>query len=404
MANTTQHQVNLPPSVGYDVAERKRKLAEAMMAKAVAPRQMPVGPTWGYLANGLTQLGEALLARNAMKKADKAEMGADANMRDVNAEGIEKLAGAYQIEGLDGEAATPLLGGSLPGSKIDAALKGADPRQANQVIAQALLSKQMPQKDENTVLQYGAKLIGPNGQVLAANDRIAGAPATSGDMQWLQTYMEKNPEASFADAATAHAAYKRAMQPERPPDPVTPVTIARPDDPTKGRIVDARTNRSIGDAPVAAPKPADATKSQQKVAAIEAAKVALSRVQSASNTLGSGGGFIEGRLPAMGETTQDYDGAVAQLLAALQSAVRVPGIGSQSNMELQALMEALPLRKQEKKVRDNQITGIAQRLEEILSREASTEQQAGSASVNAAGPLTPAEQAELDSLRKRFGK
>ena len=75
----------------------------------------------------------------------------------------------------------------------------------------------------------------------------------------------------------------------------------------------------------------------------------------------------------MGEATQDFDGAVAQLLAALQSAIRIPGIGSQSNMELQALMEALPLRKQEKKVRDNQITGISQRLDEILSREAAAQ-------------------------------
>lgn len=393
MANTRKVQVVTPraASPAYDDAARQRALADALQQRALAPRDMSnLQGKDPYLA-GLTQLGEALLARYAGKNAEKAEAAADSQMGAVNSDIIRKLAGVQtEIGSVDGEAATPIdpMAQANPQSRaLESATAGTDKRVANQVLAQALLSKQMPQKDENTVLQYGAKLIGPNGQVIAANDRIAGAPATSGDMQWLQTYMDKNPGASFADAAQAHAAYKRAMQPERPPDPVTPVTIARPDDPTKGRIVDARTNRSIGDAPVAAPKPADTTKSQQKVAAIEAAKVALARVQSASNTLGSGGGFFEGRIPAVGEKSQDYEGAVAQLLAALQSAIRVPGIGSQSNMELQALMKALPLRAQEQSVRDAQITGIAQRLDEILSREAAAQD---GASVAPAATTQPA--------------
>ena len=380
MANTRTVQVVTKKEAypAYDDAARQRALADALQQRAMAPRDMSnLQGKDPYLA-GLTQLGEALLARYAGKNAAKAEAGADSQMRDVNAQSIAKLAGEYQIGDVAGEGATPLLDGNLPGSQIDTALKGVDPRVANQVVSQALLAKAMPKDPKQTVLPYGSKIVDEKGNVIAGNDRIAGAPATSGDMQWLTTYMEKNPGASFSDAAAAHAAYKRSMQPDRPPDPVTLATVDAPGK-AAGVIKDARTGRVIGDAVPPTPKAADTSKSNQKVGAIEAAKVALARVQNSSNTLGSGGGFIEGRLPAMGEKTQDYDGAVAQLLAALQSAIRVPGIGSQSNMELQALMNALPLRTQEKSVRDNQITGIAQRLDEILSREAASGDQAQSA-------------------------
>ena len=406
MANARKVQVVTPASPAYGDAARRRQLADAIQQQAMAPRDMSFMQGADPYLSGMTQLGQALLARYAGKNAAKAEAGADSQMRDVNAQAIEKLAGAYQIEGLAGEPATPLLGGSLPGSQIDTALKGMDPRQANQVVSQALLAKVIPKEPKQTVLPYGSKIVDEKGNVIAGNDRLAGAPATSGDMQWLTTYMEKNPGASFADAAKAHAEYKRSMQPERPPDPVTLATVDAPGK-AAGVIKDARTGRVIGDAVPPTPKAADTSKSNQKVGAIEAAKVALDRVQNSSNTLGSGGGFIEGRLPAMGEKTQDYDGAVAQLLAALQSAIRVPGIGSQSNMELQALMKALPLRTQEKSVRDNQITGIQQRLGEILSREVAAQDGApgAPAAINSAeGGLSPAEQAELDALRKRFGK
>lgn len=405
MANIRKVQVvtsAAAPTQAYADAERQRALADMLQKRALAPREMSnLQGSDPYLV-GLTQLGEALMARYAGKGAGKAEAGADAQMRDVNAEAIEKLAGPYQIEGIDGEPATPLLGGALQGSQIQTALEGTDPRQANQIVAQALLAKAMPEKQEQTVLPYGSRLVGKDGQIIAENTRIPGAAANSGDMQWLQKYMEANPNASFAEAAAAHAQYKRSMQPDRPPDPVTPVTVASPTA-SAGVIKDARTGRVIGDAVPNAATAVAGQKANGRVAALDAAKIALNRVQAASDALGSGGGFIEGRLPAMGEKTQDFDGAVAQLLAAIQTALRVPGIGSQSNMELQALMNALPLRTQEKAVRDNQITGIAQRLEAIISREANSPENPAPAG-NGTGGLTPAEQAELEALRKRFGR
>lgn len=353
----------------YAVADQQKAIAEELRKRAMqGGRFQGMLNTGQTLGIGLSQLGEALLARKAAKDAQATQAGADAKMRDATSQGIEKLAGAYQIGDVAGEGATPLLGGSLPGSKIETALAGTDPRKANEVVAEALLRKAMPKEPKQTVLPYGARMVDEKGNLVAENTRIPGAATNSGDMQWLTKFMEANPTASFADAAEAHAKYKRSMQPDRPPDPVTPVTIASPTSPA-GVIKDARTGRVIGDAVPTSSQAASGEKANGRVAALTAAKDALTRVQESSNTLGSGGGVIEGRLPAMGEVTQDYDGAVAQLLAAIQSALRVPGIGSQSNMELQALMKALPLRTQEQKVRDNQITGIAKRLETIISRE-----------------------------------
>lgn len=399
MANVRKVQVVTPaaaPTQAYADAERKRALADELRKRSMAPRDMSAMQGSDPYLLGLTQLGEALIARYAGKGASQAEGAADAQMRDVNAAAIEKLAGPYQIESVDvGGEGAPLAGGSLPGSEIQAALAGTDPRQANQIVSQALLQRAIPDKQEQTVLPYGARLVGKDGQLIAENNRIPGAAANSGDMQWLQRYMEANPNASFAEAAAAHAQYKRSMQPDRPPDPVTLATVASPTAPA-GIIKDARTGRVIGDAVPNAATAAAGQKANGRVAALDAARIALNRVQSTSDTLGSGGGFIEGRLPAMGEKTQDFDGAVAQLLAAIQSALRVPGIGSQSNMELQALMNALPLRTQEKKVRDNQITGIANRLEAIIARE--------SAIQDSAAPPSAAKPKETAAERaKRLG-
>lgn len=117
-----------------------------------------------------------------------------------------------------------------------------------------------------------------------------------------------------------------------------------------------------------------------------AAMNALNYVKVSSDKLGSGGGRLEGKLPAWGEATDQYEAAVAGLLAAIQSALRVPGIGSQSNMELQALMQSLPTREMSQVVRDQQIKQIKDRLEIIAGRElGGVEAPAGAAAPAAGG-------------------
>ena len=109
MANARKVQVVTPASPAYGDAARRRQLADAIQQQAMAPRDMSFMQGADPYLSGMTQLGQALLARYAGKNAAKAEAGADSQMRDVNAQAIEKLAGAYQIEGLAGEPATPLL-------------------------------------------------------------------------------------------------------------------------------------------------------------------------------------------------------------------------------------------------------------------------------------------------------
>lgn len=146
MANYRTTQVVTAPSQAYAQADRRRALADALQKRAIAPRDMSGMQGSDPYLLGLTQLGEALMARYAGKGATQAELAADAQMRDVNSAAIEKLAGPYQIESLDvGGQGTPLAGGSLPGSKIQDALAGMDPRQANQIVSQALLQRAIPQ-------------------------------------------------------------------------------------------------------------------------------------------------------------------------------------------------------------------------------------------------------------------
>lgn len=166
MANVKKTQVVLPASPAYDDAARKRQMADALLAQSQAPRPVMAAPTWTYAANGLTQLGEALLARNAGKKASKAEAAADSQMRMSNANAIEQLAGATQIDAVDGEAPTPLATGTIDqqGNSVDpnqanidrlaeakasqsglhAAIDPMDQRKGQEVLAQALLQRSMP--------------------------------------------------------------------------------------------------------------------------------------------------------------------------------------------------------------------------------------------------------------------
>lgn len=156
MANTRTTQVVTAPTQAYAQADRRRVLADALQKRALAPRDMSAMQGSDPYLLGLTQLGEALMARYANKGASQAEGAADAQMRDVNSAAIEKLAGPYQIESIDpGGEGTPLAGGSLPGSKIQDALAGTDPRQANQVVAKALLEKAMPAATEPYTLGEG---------------------------------------------------------------------------------------------------------------------------------------------------------------------------------------------------------------------------------------------------------
>jgi len=114
------------------------------------------------------------------------------------------------------------------------------------------------------------------------------------------------------------------------------------------------------------------TRSEAKKArlgGLETVLGALDEMQIQSDKLGSSGGYFEGMIPAMGNTTQTFEKATGSLLAVMQSAMRVPGIGSQSNLELQALLGSFPTRQNEIGPRNAALKNIRSRVQTIMERE-----------------------------------
>ncbi len=382
------------PDDAYADVARREAYAKALQEMAARQR----GPAPGGrvqaqygIGEGLTQLAEALLARRAGRQAIETRNAADANTR-VQNEGVindltmdqrpqkidaqgQPIAGTEPQQMLDIDTGRPEL--SARGQALSRAVAGQDPQQIRQFLMQQQLSRLLP--DPSQVADRDLKRMQIEGGL---RDR---ADARQQRMLELGMRLDASAGTEAERAALRRELASGQQQTQR--------DIA-------GMRVDAQSERKNS---AAASKDAVAAEKRNgRVASLQAALGALSRVQETSNTLGGGGGFIEGRIPAIGSVAQDFDGAKAQLLATIQSALRVPGIGSQSNLELQSLMAALPERTQEREVRDNQIKGIADRINIIMEREGAgttpPDANAGDAT------LTPQEQAELAELRNRLGK
>lgn len=382
------------PDDAYADVARREAYAKALQEMAARQR----GPAPGGrvqaqygIGEGLTQLAEALLARRAGRQAIETRNAADANTR-VQNEGVindltmdqrpqkidaqgQPIAGTEPQQMLNIDTGRPEL--SARGQALARAVAGQDPQQIRQFLMQQQLSRLLP--DPSQVADRDLKRMQIEGGL---RDR---ADARQQRMLELGMRLDASAGTEAERAALRRELASGQQQTQR--------DIA-------GMRVDAQSERKNS---AAASKDAVAAEKRNgRVASLQAALGALSRVQETSNTLGGGGGFIEGRIPAIGSVAQDFDGAKAQLLATIQSALRVPGIGSQSNLELQSLMAALPERTQEREVRDNQIKGIADRINIIMEREGAgttpPDANAGDAT------LTPQEQAELAELRNRLGK
>lgn len=389
------------PDDAYADVARREAYAKALQEMAARQR----GPAPGGrvqaqygIGEGLTQLAEALLARRAGRQAIETRNAADANTR-VQNEGVindltmdqrpqkidaqgQPIPGTEPQQMLNIDTGRPEL--SARGQALSRAVAGQDPQQIRQFLMQQQLARLLP--DQSVIADRDLKRLQIEGGL---QDR-----GLDREQRLLERNMRSQDLALDREQRAAAAAESAALRRELASgQQQTQRDIA-------GMRVDAQAERQNS---AAASKDAVAAeKRNSRVASLQAALGALSRVQETSNTLGGGGGFIEGRIPAIGSVAQDFDGAKAQLLATIQSALRVPGIGSQSNLELQSLMAALPERTQERKVRDNQIKGIADRINIIMEREGADttppDANAGDAT------LTPQEQAELAELRNRFGK
>ena len=108
---------------------------------------------------------------------------------------------------------------------------------------------------------------------------------------------------------------------------------------------------------------------RSRVGQVQAALAALERVRLASDAVGDGGGFVEGRVPAWGVEAQEFENAGRQLLSTGQLALRVAGLGSQSDKDLKVLEESYPQRSQEQTVRNAAIKGLYDRFRIINEKE-----------------------------------
>lgn len=346
-----------PSADPYAEAERRRALAEALSARASKPRDFGTMSTGQATTLGIAQLAEALLARRAGNRATDAENTARQQQLATNQSAIGALlpdapdAEAQQLETLPGMELGAVEGpdramAAKRQSLVDV-LASQDPRAVGAMLAKEQMSRAFPEQ----ITPYQRESLDTQKQVVkdaAAARASEGAANREARIEELSMRL--------TDART-QAAERLALQRELAK---LQAETARAGQQNAKDIAQLRTDGKTD---------AENDKKQGRLAAMEATKAALIRVQKTSDTLGDGGGPIEGRFPALGPITQDFDGSVSQLLAAIQSALRVPGIGSQSNMELQALMNALPLRTQSKGVRDEQIKGIQKRLDTIIARE-----------------------------------
>jgi hypothetical protein len=98
---------------------------------------------------------------------------------------------------------------------------------------------------------------------------------------------------------------------------------------------------------------------------LNAAVRRLDRVKAASDALGTGGGPYEGRLRSLAGTpaAQEMEAANAQLINEITALTRIPGVGSQSDLEQRLAQLALPQVSQHPSVRARSI----QELEAFLA-------------------------------------
>lgn len=203
MANIRTTQVSVPQQ--YEDAARKQAIADALLQRSMQPVQIQ-GRAGGNPAidfgTGMTQLGEALIALQARRKAAAARNEADSKMRDQNALSIElltpteKIDSPVSIESLDGEA-TPLQSqqySNRNSQALNAATAGMDPREAQQMLSKALMSRYAPDPISPEVqMQYSYMAS------KAAEDREAKAQALKSGEEIKREQIKAQNERAAAD-------------------------------------------------------------------------------------------------------------------------------------------------------------------------------------------------------------
>lgn len=207
------------PDGSYDDAARREAYAQALRERAMRQRgPAPGGPVQAQygIGEGLTQLAEALLARRAGKSAIDAKKMADTQQTQQNDATIGEMLPATQMQARRADPETGQLGQSvgrvenMQSDALSMALRGQDPQAIGKFLAERKLASLMPEPQDPISLSYGAKLVTPQGEELASNDRLPGqnGGGSSSEMQYINRYLTENPGASFDQASEAYRGFK----------------------------------------------------------------------------------------------------------------------------------------------------------------------------------------------------
>lgn len=198
--------------------------------------------------------------------------------------------------------------------------------------------------------------------------RALGSANQSSQQRVHSTFVGKNGNQWYisADGRTVDTGVPASQFAQRP---VEAAGALVPFDPASGRAgapiataeqqVDAASNLKRAETEaVAGVIPADArATAAAKSPRLAAARRRLVRVAEASQALGSGGGPIEGRIRNIVGTpaAQELEAANAQLINELTALTRIPGVGSQSDLEQRLAQLQLPNATQHPSVRERSL-------------------------------------------------
>ncbi len=337
-----------------EAAKRKQAMAEALMQRTqklniptqAGSQYTPFAAIADALSGALGQYGAA----KANKAYDTTLAGADEAQRGQNNATIQALTGGrQQIEGLDQEGVpeelrqasamqSSMSDGSQPtpaGVRLQGAMSGMDPRQAQAALAEEMMKREFPQQVSPSV-KY---------QVDAQERMAANRVPAQGSVSELEFYMGLSPE-----ERKAAVEYARAKRPDQGPNAVTPVTIDNPTSPTGSAIIDARTGKPIGNAP--APKPTSklsasgSAQARSKLADTTVLKGQienLKKYRALMNTQTDTGYVLGGRQKyTLG--AEQYDKALDAVRTTIRKLTRTPGEGSMSDWEGKLAQLQLPSR------------------------------------------------------------
>jgi hypothetical protein len=138
-----------------------------------------------------------------------------------------------------------------------------------------------------------------------------------------------------------------------------------------------------------------AASNQQAWGTYSAAMSGLTAAMAATET-----GPIAGRFPAFTAAQQTADGAVAAMAPVLKQLFRTAGEGTFTDKDQQLLLAMVPTRADRPEARANKIANINRIVQAKLGIQSAPE----SPPPDQGGGLTPEEQAELEMLRKKYGR